>query len=397
MKRLSRSILVTFVVAALTCVGPAALAAWNKSGNGQGEAKATSMPSGNAPSGSVSNRTVTVSWTAVTMPGGTPVDGYKVFRYNAGGTAFPVTGGCTGTVAGLTCTETAMAPGDWRYTVAPVYKLWQGAQGPMSLSDTVLAPVLNLTGSTNITAFPATLNGTVNNYIPGQTLTMRLDNPTTGQVLTATITPSTIPANGTASVQVTVPNSVTDGTHTLYATGSAGDQAGRAFTVNAPIMTPTILNLINGGGGSTGLIQQNDSIQITYSQPLLVSSVCAGAPDDNQPVSEAGYVRVNNNAGTGGHDQVTIHTALCPAGLNLGSISLGSANFVTSTQQFDATISYNPTTRRIAVLLGARTSGATVPVRVNSPATATYTPHPAMMATNGRPVSGTVSSTAVQF
>jgi hypothetical protein len=397
MKRLSRSILVTFVVAALTCVGPAALAAWNKSGNGQGEAKATSMPSGNAPSASVSNRTVTVTWTAVTMPGGIPVDGYKVFRYNAGGTAVPVTGSCTGTVAGLTCTETAMAPGVWRYAVAPVYKLWQGAQGPMSLSDTVLAPGLNLTGSTNITSFPATLNGTVNNYIPGQTLTMRLDNPTTGQVLVATVTPNTIPANGTASVQVTVPNTVADGTHTLYAAGSAGDQAGRAFTVNAPVLTPTILNLINGGGGTTGLIQQNDSIGITYSQPLLVSSICAGAPDDNQPVSEAGYVRVNNNAGTSGHDQVTIHTDLCPAGLNLGSISLGSAAFVTSNHRYNATISYNPTTRRVTVVLGTRTTGNPLPVRVNSPVTATYTPDPGMMATNGRLISGTVSSYGIQF
>ena len=312
MKRLSRSILVTFVVAALTCVGPAALAAWNKSGNGQGEAKATSMPSGNAPTGTVSNRTLTVTWTAVTMPGGIPVDGYKVFRYNAGGTAFPVTGSCTGTVAGLTCTETAMAPGDWRYTVAPVYRLWQGAEGPMSLSDTVLAPVLNLTGSTNITSFPGTLNGSVNNYIPGQTLTMRLDNPTTGQVLAATITPNTIPANGTASVQVTVPNTVADGPHTLYAAGSAGDQAGAAFTVNAPALTPTLLQLINGGGGTTGLIQQNDSIQITYSQPLLVSSVCAGAPDDNQPMTAPGYVRITNNDGTSGHDRVDDrHRTLC--------------------------------------------------------------------------------------
>jgi hypothetical protein len=332
------------------------------------------------------------------MPGGIPVDGYKVFRYDAGGTAFPVTSGCTGTIAGLTCTETAMAPGSWRYAVAPVFKLWQGAEGPRSSTVTISAPVLNLTGSTNITSFPAALNGSVNNYVPGQTLTMRLDDPATGLVLAATVTPNTIPANGTASVQVTVPNTVPDGNHTLYAVGTAGDQAGRAFTVNAPVLTPTLLQLINGGGSTgTGLIQPNDSIQITYSQPLLVSSICAGAPDDNQPVTAPGYVRVNNNAGTSGHDQVTIHTDLCPAGLNLGSISLGSANFVTSNQQYNATISYSPTTRRVTVVLGTRTSSGALPVRVNSSVTATYLPHPAMMATNGRVISGTVSSTGIQF
>jgi len=355
------------------------------------------MPAGNTPTAAVSNRTVQVTWPAVTMPGGIPVDGYKVFRYNAGGTAFPVTGGCTGTIAGLTCTETAMAPGSWRYAVAPVYKLWQGAEGPRSSAVTVLAPVLNLTGSINITSFPATLNGNVNNYIPGQTLTMRLDNPTTGQVLAATVTPNTIPANGTASVQVTVPNTVADGPRTLYAVGSAGDQAGRAFTVNAPALTPTILNLINGGGSISGQIQQNDQLLITYSQPLLASSVCSVAPNDNQPVTAPGFVRITNNNGTSGHDLLVVDTTMCPGGLKFGSISLGSANFVSSTQQFDATITYTPATRRVTVVLGARTTGGTAPARVNQSVTATYTPDPVMMATNGRLISGTVSSTGIQF
>ncbi|CAN5569251.1 hypothetical protein BH20ACT23_BH20ACT23_11580 [soil metagenome] len=164
-----RSIVVLTLVVGLVGVGPAALAAWNKTSGGDGRSRAITIPAGNTPWTSVANRNVTISWTAVTMPGGVPVDGYKVFRYNAGGTAFPVTGSCTGVIAGLTCTETAMAPGSWRYAVAPVYELWQGAEGPHSSAAVVSAPQLNLTGSTNITSFPATLNGTVTNYLPGQT------------------------------------------------------------------------------------------------------------------------------------------------------------------------------------------------------------------------------------
>jgi hypothetical protein len=252
------------------------------------------MPAGLTPSAAVSNRNAQITWPAVTVPGGIPVDGYKVFRYDTGGTAFPVTS-CTGTIAGLACTETAMAPGTWRYAVAPVFELWQGAEGPRSSTVTISAPVRNLTGSTDITSFPAALNGSVNNFIPGQTLSMRLDDPTTGLVLAATVTPNTIPAGGTATVQVTVPNTVSDGNHTIYAIGSAGDQAGRAQV----------------------WVDQLGIIPVRVIKP-----------------------------------------------------------------QFNATISYTPATRRVTVVLGARTTGGMPPARVNQSVTATYTPHPAMMAPN---------------
>ena len=391
-----RSIVVLTLVSAFVGVGPAALAAWNKSSGGDGRSRAITMPAGNTPWTSVANRNVTVSWTAVTMPGGVPVDGYKVFRYNAGGTAFPVTGSCTGVIAGLTCTETAMAPGSWRYAVAPVYELWQGAEGPRSSAAVVSAPQLNLTGSTNITSFPATLNGTVSNYIPGQTLTMRLDDPTSGQVLTATVTPNSIPVGGAASFQVTVPNTVVDGSHTLYAVGSGGDQASGTFTVAAPALPPTALALINGST-QTGRMQEGDSIQVTYSQSLAVASVCGGATDDTQPMTMPGIVQLVDDAGTSGHDLLTVDAPSCTGGLHLGSISLGSSAFATSAHQFDAVITYTPSNRRITILLGARNSGGPQPAKVDASVTATYTPDPAMMATNGRLITGTVSSTGVQF
>jgi hypothetical protein len=391
-----RSIVVLTAATALVGVGPAALAAWNKSSGGDGRSRAITMPAGNTPWTSVTNRNVTVSWTAATMPGGIPVDGYKVFRYNAGGTAFSVTGGCMGTVAGLTCTETAMAPGSWRYAVAPVYELWQGAEGPRSSAAVVSAPQLNLTGSTNITSFPATLNGSVNNYIPGQTLTMRLDDPTTGQVLSATVTPNSIPASGTASVQVTVPSTLADGGHSLYAAGSDGDQASAVFTVNAPALTPTALALINGGN-QTGRIQEGDSLRVTFSQPLSVGSVCNGLTGDNQTHTAPGSVSVMNDNGSSGHDLLTVDGSPCAGGLNFGAISLGSSGFVSSTQQFAGVITYTPADRSITVVLGARTTGGAPPPRVIEPVTATYTPNPAIKATNGRSIIGTVSSTGVQF
>jgi len=391
-----RSIVVLTLVGAFIGVGPAALAAWNKSSGGDGRSGAITMPAGNTPWTSVANRNVTVSWTAVTMPGGVPVDGYKVFRYDAGGTAFPITGSCTGVIAGLTCTETAMPPGSWNYSVAPVYELWQGAEGPRSSAAVVAAPALNLTGSTDITSVPGTLDGTVSNYIPGQTLTMRLDDPTSGEVLTATVTPSSIPAGGGATVQVTVPNTIADGSHTLYAVGSTGDTASAAFTVNAPALTPTNLALINGGT-QTGRIEAGDSLQVTYSQPLSVASLCNGASGDGQTQTLTGTVTITNDNGIGGHDLLAVGTPSCAGGPKFGSISLGHDGFVNSPQQFNATITYTPANRRITVVLGTRITTGQPPMRVNQSVTATYTPDPALTATNGRLITGTVSSTGVQF
>ena len=41
-----------------------------------------------------------------------------------------------------------------------------------------------------------------------------------------------MPANGTASVSVTIPSGIANGSHTVYAIGSTGDQASAAINVN---------------------------------------------------------------------------------------------------------------------------------------------------------------------
>ena len=73
------------VVVALACLvlGSSAAAAWNSPGTGNAYSRASSLPSGNAPTTSVSGRNVSVSWTAPS--GGAPVGGYAVSRYSAGG------------------------------------------------------------------------------------------------------------------------------------------------------------------------------------------------------------------------------------------------------------------------------------------------------------------------
>src|SRR5919201_4523239 len=98
----------------------AALASWNVSGSGSGYSRTKTMPAGNAPTANVSNRNVTVSWTASTLSGGGAVDGYIVKRYNGSGQQQTIGANCSGTITALSCTENSVPAGTWKYTVTPV-------------------------------------------------------------------------------------------------------------------------------------------------------------------------------------------------------------------------------------------------------------------------------------
>src|SRR3954469_22173377 len=233
-----RAVLIATAIAA-AALPAAASAAWTHSGTGTHFAKAVSMPAGNTPTVSVSNRSVTVSWSANTMPGGGAVSGYTVQRYDTGGNAQTVASGCSGTIAALTCTETSVPGGTWRYTVAPVKSNWVGAEGSQSSNAVVASPSLSFSSSTTVTALPTTLSGTIAAFVGGQTVTYRLDNASTGTVLSGTLSPSTVPAGGGASVTVTVPAGTANGAHTVYAIGSSGDVASASITVSVTYTATT--------------------------------------------------------------------------------------------------------------------------------------------------------------
>ena len=216
----------------LTALGAAdaSRAAWQSPGAGAQAAKAITLGSGNTPSASVSNRSVALSWSATNLPGGTPVTGYTVRRYSTGGVLQSIGSACSGTITATSCTEAGVPGGTWRYSVQPVQGNWSGAESSQSAAVTVAAPSVTL-DSSSVSTLPATVTGSVANYISGQTVTFRLDDPSTGTVLSGTLTPSTVPASGTATFSVTLPAGTANGTHQIYAVGSAGDSAGADIAV----------------------------------------------------------------------------------------------------------------------------------------------------------------------
>ncbi len=241
---------ISVAVAALTMVA-SATAAWQSPGSGSGYSGTKTMPTGSTPSASVSNRKVTVSWSASTLPGGGAVDGYLVKRYDTGGVQQTIGADCSGTIAALTCTENSVPPGSWRYTVTPLLGNWRGSESPMSSTVTVASAALTLNSST-VSCLPTTISGQITSFVDGQTVSFRLDNPTSGTVLSGSITPSPVPSGGTASVSVTIPAGTSNGSHTVYAIGSQGDMA------SAPLTVATGgLRVASGSYTGTGLDNRN--------------------------------------------------------------------------------------------------------------------------------------------
>jgi hypothetical protein len=263
-----RAVLIGMAIAA--AANPAAAtAAWTHSGIGAPTAKAVSMPTGSTPTASVSNRSVAVSWSASTMPGGGAVSGYVVKRYDTNGNVQTIGSGCSGTIAALTCTETSVPGGTWRYTVTPVRGNWTGFEGSQSSNATVASPSLSFSSSTTLTSLPTTLNGTIAAYVGGQTVTFRLDDPTTGTVLSGTLSPTPVPSGGGASVTVTVPAGTSNGSHTVYVVGSAGDVANASITVSVPFtMTTSAWDLRDASSGS----EQNRSWQPAFQDAITLQT-----------------------------------------------------------------------------------------------------------------------------
>ena len=256
MSRLRLTTLLLLTVAALPA---AALASWHPGGGGRGYTKAQSLPGGSTPTTSVSGRNVTVNWTA--SSGGAPVSGYVVKRYNTGGTQQTINANCSGTIATTSCTEKKVPAGSWKYSVTPVSANWTGAESARSATATVGSPGFTLSGG-SVTSLPATLSGQITNFIDGQAVTFRLDNQTSGTVLSGGIVPNPVPTNGTSNVSVTLPTGTANGSHTIYAIGDQGDVASASVTVAVPTTIKTTGWAL--GDASAGGAESDRSDQVAF-------------------------------------------------------------------------------------------------------------------------------------
>jgi hypothetical protein len=297
MKRL----FIVVVTIGLTLAPSAANARWTASASAAGRAYsgADTVPAGEQPTTSVNGRNITVSWAASTFDDGSPVTGYVVHRYDAATDLEKTVGAaCAGVLTALSCTESAVAPGTWYYTVAPRAYAWVGPEGLQSANVTIDPPALTFTTLANITTLPKTLSGSIAGYLNGETVTWRLDNPSTGTVLTGSTTPSPVGAAGTANISVTIPVGTSNGTHTVYAVGSGGSTASGTIAINVSDTTPPTVTasvIAKSTGGTTGVIRQGGQYYLY-----------ANATDPGTPSSGVAQVRANVGSVTTGSTNVSL-------------------------------------------------------------------------------------------
>ena len=331
----------TLAIATFAVATPAQ-ASWNAGGgSGQSYSKARSLDAVTMPTVNVTGRTVDVSWSA---PSGVPPDGYIVKRYDGSNQSQAVGTSCSGTVSGTSCAEAAVPPGTWIYKVAAARGAnWSGAESPGS-SVTVDSPSLTLTPTT-VTSFPTALSGQVDDFIAGQTITFRLDDPNTGTVLSGSTSPSTIPANGHASVSVTIPAGTANGAHTVYAVGSGGDQAQVPITVHAPQLSAS--TIAKSAGGRAGKIKQGGTYRVyanvsgSGDPPAGLASLTAGVSAITTGQTNVALAHGSFTAGGQSYNyrsaQLTANASLS-AGSKAYTVKLTDTGGTVTTSNFSVTV-----------------------------------------------------------
>ena len=197
----------------------------------------------------VAGRNITVTWDQALLASGDPVQGYHLQRYpSTSSTPAPMTSTCTGLITALSCVETNVPPGIWRYTVTPVQAGWSGMESPFGSAVTGGDPALTFTSSTTIPvgSLPATLNGTLANFVEFEPISFHLDSPT-GTALSGS--PATAGAGGSGAVSVTIPAGTDDSPHSVFVVGAGGSVASAAVSVVDPPDLSTLQAFdVNGNG-----------------------------------------------------------------------------------------------------------------------------------------------------
>jgi hypothetical protein len=244
------------VAAGLLAVGAYAYITAAATATSAGGAAATVVNQGATPSATATSngREVVVGWGASTLANGVAVDGYLVWRYPAAGGLPEILPGCGGTIAALTCTESAVPPGSWRYTVTPVKGAnWRGAESASSGTVTVGAATLSL-GDTllGLARFvpDAVTTGAVSGFAANEGVTYRLDS---GPGTPLTGSPTLVGAAGSATITSLVIPQATDGGHSVYALGDASpypSQASAAIAIDT--VSPTVSASLSPDANAAG-------------------------------------------------------------------------------------------------------------------------------------------------
>jgi hypothetical protein len=280
------------------------------------------------------------SWAASGLPAGLSIDA----------TSGVITG--TPTAAGAASVTVTLSDASGDPTASKTYPLTINAAPSITSASPLPNAGLQVAYSTTVAESGGTapFNWSATGLTAGLTL-----NSTTG-VISGTPT-----ATGTATASVTLTDT----------TGATTNKSLSITTSAAPIISSVVLQ---NGGTTAGKLEKGDTITITFSSQLSVSSLCSTWSNDgsNQSLSANNDVNVNISNGTGGADDaLTVTSATCT--FNFGSLDLGSGSYVTSAVAFGgsggskSSITWTTATHTLTITLGAQKSGTVNTVASSAP------------------------------
>lgn len=299
-RRQALALLVALAALAALAAGAAyAYFAATVASGGNGAARSGSMPSGGTPEASASGTSVTVSWGQSTL-GGQRLGvysggGYAIERYPAsGGSGVTPAAGCDTTIAGsaatLSCTESSVPPGTWKYTVTPVLNRWTGAESAKSATVTVIGPPASIAvqsgspqSATVNTAYASALVVVVTDSagqpVPGATVTFSAPSSgASGTFSNATrTTTATTAANGQATASAFTANTIA-GPFAVSA-GVSGVSASASFSLTNVAGSPTQIAFTPAtpGPGVAGEAIQNVAVSVKDSFGNVVGAQETGS------------------------------------------------------------------------------------------------------------------------
>ena len=324
--RRKKLLAVLLVAIAALVVVQVAVASWSIASSGNGAVKALSMPTGSAPTKSVTNPNIAVSWSAVTV-GGSSVSSYTVRRYTEAGVLQTIMAGCSGAIAATTCTESSVPVGRWQYTTQPVKAGWTGTESAKSPTAEIAAPPTGVS-CTSCTTFGATkyinnagkLSVNLQVSLAASSLSTDTVHLTLADSASTTVTATTQAATagaGTFTFSGISTSTLVDGnvTATAWVTTNTSDSSpNTTTTLVRDVVAPTGSDIFGTNGGGTARkidTAGGDTLVYTFSEPIDPASIQAGW--------SGASTTVNPTIAPG--DTITAATAL-------GSVSTGAAGYV---------------------------------------------------------------------
>jgi hypothetical protein len=376
---------------AISSGGPAASAYWQTLGSNPGIAKADAIAAMAAPTASASAGAASLSWAPGTTAGGQAVSGYTVARYSSstGGSMVSAGGACAGIVTATSCTEAALPSGTWYYTVTPRLGSWAGPEsvrsGGVAVADTTApdAPIFGPVQPVNIATTSTVVVGGTAEANSSVTVTVK-DAVTPQHSASKTVL---VDGNGKWTVSNFSLAGLTDGaiSYTATARDAAGNVSLPASVQSTKDMVAprvTAVALLNGQG-TQAIPDAGDKVTITFSEPLLPSTICgswtnpSGSPTLNGTLTIA-WVATDQNS-------VTFASAdpACPSA-TYGSIAINGTYTTGANLTFSSVLTWNPGTSQLSVTLGSLTGGS--PVAKNGNVMPSYTPAAGLTDPAGNPL-----------